>query len=177
MAPKTNAQRVSEFQSFIPYIQSLEALDNTVWESPVGDGKWSLKELVCHLMRWDQYFYEEAFAKVKEGQPVTSRHLNFNEFNARAIQYAQTVTVQEAIQQFVLYRSLIVAEMTGSSEEDFCGRIRTVTVKRSATAGICAAFSPTISTTRSRWSSISGPRWYQKANLSPPAILNCTLYI
>ncbi|AIQ46132.1 hypothetical protein R70723_09720 [Paenibacillus sp. FSL R7-0273] len=119
MAPKTNAQRVSEFESFITYIKSLESLDKAVWESPVGDGKWSLKELVCHLMRWDQYFYGEAFAKVKEGQPVTAKHLNFNEFNARAIQYAQTVTVQEAIQQFVHYRSLIVAEMTGISEEDF----------------------------------------------------------
>lgn len=119
MVPKTNAQRISEFQSFTPYIQSLEFLDKEVWESPMGEGKWSLKELLCHLMRWDQYFYEEAFAKVKEGQPVTAKHLNFNEFNARAIEYAQTVTVQEAIEQFVRYRSLIVGQMSDISEEEF----------------------------------------------------------
>lgn len=119
MAPKTNAQLVAEFHSFIPYVQSLETLDVTIWENPIRDGKWSLKELLCHMMRWDQYFYEEAFAKVKEGQPVTAKHLNFSEFNARAIEYAQTVTVQEVIRQFVLYRGLIVAEMTDISDEDF----------------------------------------------------------
>ncbi|AIQ40348.1 hypothetical protein MKZ24_28150 [Paenibacillus sp. FSL R7-0297] len=58
--------------------------------------------MLCHIMLWDKYFYDEAFVKVKEGQPLTAVHQDFNEFNANAVLYARTVTKQEAIGQFVL---------------------------------------------------------------------------
>ncbi|MNC32633.1 hypothetical protein D3C75_809950 [compost metagenome] len=75
--------------------------------------------MLCHILLWDKYFYEEAFAKVKSGQPLTAKHQNFNEFNARALPYAQTVTKQEAVQQFILYRSKMISDMTGLSDAEF----------------------------------------------------------
>ncbi|WNS46499.1 DinB family protein [Paenibacillus sp. MMS20-IR301] len=119
MAATTKEQLVLEFESFIPYIQSLEPLDERIWETPLADGKWNLKALLCHIMKWDKYFYEEAFAKVKAGQPLTAKHLNFNEFNARAAEYAQTVPRQEIIRQFIHYRSRLISDMTGISDEAF----------------------------------------------------------
>ncbi|WP_249897716.1 DinB family protein [Paenibacillus sp. PK3_47] len=119
MAAKTNEQLVLEFHSFIPYVQSIQHLEDALWEAPVKPGKWSLKEMLCHIMRWDQYFYEEAFAKVKAGQPLTAKHLNFNEFNAKAIEYAQTVTLQEIIRQLIEYRSKMIDDMTGITDAEF----------------------------------------------------------
>ena len=119
MAAKTNEQLVLEFQSFIPYIQSLGNIGEAHWETPIQPGKWSLKEMLSHIMLWDKYFYEEAFAKVKAGQPLTAKHQNFNEFNARAIEYAQTVTWEEIIRQFILYRSKMIEDMDGISEAEF----------------------------------------------------------
>lgn len=119
MAAKTKEQLELEYQSFIPYIESLGALADAHWEAPIGAGKWSLKEMLLHIMLWDKYFYEEAFAKVKEGQPVTAKHQNFNEFNARAIEYAKPLTKQSAIQEFVQYRKKIVDVIMASGEEEF----------------------------------------------------------
>ncbi|CQR54551.1 DinB family protein [Paenibacillus riograndensis] len=119
MAAKTNEQLVFEFQSLIPYIQSLATLEDADWETPVAAGKWTLKEMLCHITQWDKYFYEEAFAKIQNGQPLTSRHQNFDEFNARAIEYAKSLTTQAAIGQFVLYRTKILESTAGLSDEEF----------------------------------------------------------
>lgn len=108
-----------EFQSLIPYIQSLATLEDADWETPVAAGKWTLKEMLCHIAQWDKYFYEEAFAKIQNGQPLSSRHQNFDEFNARAIEYAKSLTTQAAIGQFVLYRTKILETTAGLSDEEF----------------------------------------------------------
>ncbi|MFD0589509.1 hypothetical protein ACFQZE_16090 [Paenibacillus sp. GCM10027627] len=39
------------------------------------------KDIICHMMKWDNYFYEEAIAKITQGEPLTVKHLNFDEFN------------------------------------------------------------------------------------------------
>ncbi|MFD2876394.1 hypothetical protein ACFTAO_11210 [Paenibacillus rhizoplanae] len=70
--------------------------------------KWSLKDVLCHIMLWDKYFYVEALVKIKEGLPLTAAHMDFNAFNANAVLYARTVTRQEAIRLFVLYRTKII---------------------------------------------------------------------
>ncbi|MNO29846.1 DinB superfamily protein [compost metagenome] len=119
MAAATNEQLVSEFQSLIPYIQSLATLEEVDWETPIAAGKWTLKEMLCHITQWDKYFYEEAFAKVQAGQPVTARQQNFDEFNARAIEYAKSLTKQAAIGQFVLYRTKILDSIADVSSEQF----------------------------------------------------------
>ncbi|OKP88812.1 hypothetical protein A3844_06690 [Paenibacillus helianthi] len=118
MAAATNEQLVFEFRSLIPYIQSLNTLDEMHWETPVAAGKWTLKEMLCHLTQWDKYFYEEAFAKIIKGQPLTLRQPNFDEFNARAIEYAKSLTKQAAIGQFVLYRTKILDAATALSDEE-----------------------------------------------------------
>ena len=117
MAAKTNKQLILEFESLIPYIQSLNNLEDGDWEAPVETGKWSLKDMLCHIMLWDKYFYEEALVKMKEGQPLTAAHQDFNEFNVRAVIYAKTVTRQEAIAQFILYRSKIIELADAASDE------------------------------------------------------------
>lgn len=119
MVAKTNKQLILEFESFISYIQSLDSLEDADWDAPLEAGKWSLKDVLCHIMLWDKYFYEEAFVKVKEGQPLTAIHQDFNEFNANAVLYARTVTKQEAIRQFVLYRSRIIEDAASLSDEAF----------------------------------------------------------
>ncbi|WP_238653246.1 DinB family protein [Paenibacillus piscarius] len=117
MAAKTNTQLIQEYESLIPYIESLDHLEASIWDTPLEPGKWSLKDLLCHLMLWDKYFYEAAFVSIREGRPLTSQHLNFNEFNANAIRYAETVTAEEAIRQFVLYRRIITGYAASLSDE------------------------------------------------------------
>lgn len=50
-------------------------MEDADWEAPLEAGKWSLQDVLCHIMLWDKYFYEEALVKIQEGLPLTAAHL------------------------------------------------------------------------------------------------------
>lgn len=58
---KTSLEMVEEFKTFIDFVQELKTIDEEHWNSPISEGKWSLKDVISHIMLWDKYFYEEPF--------------------------------------------------------------------------------------------------------------------
>lgn len=116
---KTSVEMVEEFKNFIDFVQGLRTIDEADWNKPISEGKWTLKDVISHIMLWDKYFYEESIEKIKLGQPVTVRHLNFDEFNANAREYAKTQTRDSIIDQFLDYRTKIINDISGLTEEDY----------------------------------------------------------
>ncbi|OBZ18597.1 hypothetical protein A8L34_03225 [Bacillus sp. FJAT-27264] len=119
MAVKTNEQMVLEFQSFLPFVESLKEAPEAHWTTPIGEGKWTVKDIICHIMLWDKYFYEEAIEKIKLGQPLTSRHLDFNEFNANAVEHAKSLSALQVAEDCILQRTRILDTITGLTEEEY----------------------------------------------------------
>ena len=81
---KTTSEMVEEFRAFIDYVNEIKVIDEEIWNHPIAEGKWSIKDIMSHIMLWDKYFYEEGVEKIKLGQPLTVKHLDFDEFNANA---------------------------------------------------------------------------------------------
>ena len=52
-------------------------------------------------------------------EPVTTKHLNFNEFNANAIEYAKLVSKHTLIEQFVQVRTKIIEAASSFTDEEF----------------------------------------------------------
>lgn len=119
MAVKTKEQMLLEFESFIPFVESLGEVADNYWSEPIAAGKWTLKDIVSHLMLWDKYFYEGAIKKIMMSEPITTKHLDFNEFNANAIEYAKLLSVQTLIEQFVHYRTRIIDAAASMTNEEF----------------------------------------------------------
>lgn len=42
------------FSSFLPWVETLKDTAEDVWLRPVSPGKWSLREILTHIMYWDQ---------------------------------------------------------------------------------------------------------------------------
>lgn len=117
---KTNAELVQTYDGFIEFIDSLEdVLEDGKWDLPIAEGKWTVKDIVCHLMKWDKYFYGEAIHKIELNEPVTVKHLDFNEFNAQAVEYAKSRTRKEICDEFVEYRKRIISSISGLEDEDY----------------------------------------------------------
>lgn len=70
-------------------------------------------------MLWDKYFYEGAIKKIILREPITTKHLDFNEFNANAVEYAKLLSEQTLIEQFVRYRTKIIDAAAGLTEDEF----------------------------------------------------------
>ncbi|WMT38926.1 DinB family protein [Paenibacillus sp. D2_2] len=116
---KTSTEMIEEYDGFISFVASLCDLEDRYWDTPIAEGKWTVKDIVCHIMLWDKYFYEEAIEKIKLGEPLTLKHQDFNQFNAHAIQYAKSQTKQELYDQFVEYRKKIIQSISGLRDEEY----------------------------------------------------------
>lgn len=119
MMAKTNDELLNDFKSFIPFVKSLADLNDDIWENSLEVGKWTLKDVISHIMLWDKYFYEEAIQKIVLNEPLTVKHLNFDDFNKNAIHYAKNKTKKDLIDELFLYRSKIIDAIAGMSEEEF----------------------------------------------------------
>lgn len=117
--PKTTMEMIHEYKSFIEYVEGLRAVDEAYWNQPLSEGKWTLKDVISHIMLWDKYFYEEGIRKVKLEEPVTVRHLNFDEFNSNAREYAKTQTRDSIIDQCIDWRGRIIQDISGLTEEEY----------------------------------------------------------
>jgi uncharacterized damage-inducible protein DinB len=140
MMPKLSKDMVEEFKLFIPYVEGLRSLKEDNWNKPISDGKWTLKDIISHIMLWDKYFYEEAIHKVKLEESVTARHLDFNEFNAKAIEYAKTKSVDDIIQTCIEYRSKIIEDISGLPEEEYLREYKDGDKKKFSIRGYLRAF-------------------------------------
>lgn len=69
-------QLLDEFSTLISFVESLRELDDQIWMMPIAEGKWTPRDIVAHIMLWDQYFLEEAIQKITSQQPVTLQHLD-----------------------------------------------------------------------------------------------------
>ncbi|MCJ7839784.1 DinB family protein [Lederbergia sp. NSJ-179] len=94
-------------------------LDPAIWDKPVGEGKWAVRDVVSHILLWDQYFYEEAIKPISEDQPLTVRHLDFDTFNQNAREFAKSKTDDELINLTRANREQIVNAIREQSDENF----------------------------------------------------------
>jgi hypothetical protein len=108
---------IIEFKKWINFTRSLQELPEAVWELSLEEGKWTVRDIVSHIMLWDKYFYEEAIDKIAHYKPVTLKHLNFDEFNSKAIVYGRTITTSELIGKTIYYREKIIQDINALSEE------------------------------------------------------------
>ena len=115
---KVMLDRIEEFRGFIPYVQGLESVEESLWNQPLAEGKWTMKDVICHIALWDEYFYQEGIEKVKLGQPLAVKHLDYDEFNANAVRYAKTQTIDSLIEQAVRIRTKIVDTISSLPEEE-----------------------------------------------------------
>ncbi|MCR8656656.1 DinB family protein [Paenibacillus endoradicis] len=108
---------ITLFEELITFSNRLKGMSNETWNSSIEKGKWTIKDIICHIMLWDKYFYEEAINKIASDEKITVKHLNYDEFNSNAMEYARGITTDKLIEQLVYYRKSILNEISAISEE------------------------------------------------------------
>ncbi|WP_028589262.1 DinB family protein [Paenibacillus massiliensis] len=139
---RATVDMVEEFARFSTYVERLKALEESYWTIPLEEGKWSLKDVISHMMLWDKYFYEQGIHKITLGEAVTVRSLNFDEFNADAARYAQNKTRADIVDEFCVMRQRIIAEISGLTEEAYTRKYKSGDGKTFAIRGYLQGFIP-----------------------------------
>ncbi|WGU96356.1 DinB family protein [Paenibacillus dendritiformis] len=106
-------EKFSEWNRFVLQIAEME------WQTPIDEGKWTIHDIVSHMMLWDKYFYEEAIYPIANGKQVTVSHLDFDAFNREAIEYGKTLTKDELIALTTRYRNMLVDTIQRLDDDTF----------------------------------------------------------
>lgn len=109
--PEEIKELLVTFSEMTQFAQSLQEQSEEIWNSSMEPGKWTIKDIVCHIMLWDKYFYDEAINKIASSKPVTLKHINFDEFNKGAVAYAKTISIEELIEKTIFYREKIISDI------------------------------------------------------------------
>ncbi|MCH6268515.1 DinB family protein [Neobacillus citreus] len=110
---------IQKYEEFISFIESLKNLDERKWASPIAENKWSVKNIIGHIMVWDKYMLEEAILKIKTNQHVTIENLNIDDFNKKAVEYVKTKNKEDILNQTIHYRKEIIENLTLLPEKKF----------------------------------------------------------
>jgi hypothetical protein len=117
MMNKEMGQLLQTFEEWTLFVKTLSRLEEKVWNSSLEKGKWTIKSIVSHMMLWDRYFYKEAIEKIALNQPITLKHVDFDEFNRKAVEYGNRTEVSEIVDKAITYRHKIMNDIRGLSEE------------------------------------------------------------
>lgn len=67
MAIKPN-KTLSKFSELLIWLQNLKGLgSNDLWLQPIAEGKWSIREILTHMMNWDKNSHEMMVPNFTEG--------------------------------------------------------------------------------------------------------------
>lgn len=101
-------QLLNEYSEWMGRVREFAEQDEAYWNCPISEGKWTVRDVVCHIMRWDEYFYEEAIAKISTGASLTVKHLDYDQFNDEARRYAKTLSTEALVDQTIIARERLV---------------------------------------------------------------------
>jgi GNAT superfamily N-acetyltransferase len=112
-------QLLHEFGEWTVFVIDLAKYGERFWNRSLGAGKWSVRQVVAHILRWDNYFYEEAIAKVSDAAPLTVKHLDYDTFNELAKAHGKNTSVAELCDQAVESRMRIMKAIASLTDEQY----------------------------------------------------------
>jgi hypothetical protein len=112
-------QLLEEFNQWVLFVQILQHQNDEIWNLSLEDGKWTIREIVSHIMHWDKYFLEEAIEKIFNNSMLTVKHLNYDEFNSKAMIYGKTTNISEISEKAGFYREQIIKLIITFTDEEY----------------------------------------------------------
>lgn len=107
---------LEEFNEWISFVSEIREMD---WQITIAEGKWSVQDIVSHILLWDKYFFEAAISPILNNTPLTLTHMDFEQFNQDAIEYGKTKTKEELIKMTIQYRNMILESIEGFEDDKF----------------------------------------------------------
>ncbi|MFF2479922.1 DinB family protein [Paenibacillus sp. NPDC058071] len=105
-------QLIAEFEALIPFVESLRKYGEGRLTSPIGEGKWSLKDMLSHFMLWDRYYIERALEPIAERKDeaviAVSNQFEIESYNQQAIAFAEGRTASDVMDLMIETRQRVL---------------------------------------------------------------------
>jgi len=117
----TNSQvLIAQLEDLTSFLILLRNTDSSVWTAPIAEGKWSVPDIIAHIMAWDRNFMGKIMPKLVRRELVTlEEDMDFQGFNNRAVEYGRTLNQKQLLDEAIFYRTKIVSQLKKLPEDAF----------------------------------------------------------
>ncbi|MFC0189690.1 DinB family protein [Fictibacillus aquaticus] len=92
-----------------------ESVSEGTWKTPAEAGKWSIGEVVGHILYWDLYLIQEGLPSILNTQSISFP--DHDEYNAKSIMYIEGKSKTEIVNEALRQRDALLSDLSGLSEE------------------------------------------------------------
>ncbi|HET7628223.1 MAG TPA: DinB family protein [Bacillales bacterium] len=89
------------------------------WSKPVAPGKWTIHGLVSHMLKWDEFFLENAIEPITKEEPLDLGHADFDTFNREAVAYGEKLSKEELLEKTLHVRDKLIEEIEKQEASQF----------------------------------------------------------
>lgn len=87
---------LSEFGQLLPWLENVKGLEsNNLWLKPIAEHKWSVREILTHIMNWDKNSLQMMVPNMIEGASLS--FIDIENYNKEATVLAQNYTNLESL--------------------------------------------------------------------------------
>ncbi|WP_186575952.1 DinB family protein [Aquibacillus kalidii] len=101
---------IVQFADTIKQINHLKSLPTAVLEKPLADGKWSIREIIAHIIYWDKFILNELVPQMTNENELPP-FPDDDEFNDKAVRYYETYKTLDILEEFVTVREKLISEI------------------------------------------------------------------
>lgn len=113
---ETKKQIVLHFEDLLGRVEELQHLSEEQWRTPINKGKWSIAEVVGHLISWDEFVLQQRIPFLfKETQLPKSPDTEL--INHQASVVSKSRTKEETIEMFIDGRKRIIKKIDNLEDD------------------------------------------------------------
>ena len=115
---KEKSEIVAHHQNFITFIHSLKSVDENLLRKPIGEGKWSIIEVVGHFYPWDEFVLQQRIPYLFSGKHLPKAP-NIDELNDQSSLQARTEAVENTVEKCIDVRQDLLSQIKQIPENDW----------------------------------------------------------
>lgn len=109
---------IETYEQTIEWVKSLLKLSEGQWRMPVAEGKWTIAEVIGHLIPWDTFVLEQRLPYFFTEQTLPAGP-EVERINGLASEKSKLKTKEELIASFVAGRTELIAELKAIPNENW----------------------------------------------------------
>lgn len=115
---KNKESVIQEFEQFLFWVKHLQIEDRHTFLQPISEGKWSIAEILSHMMFWDRYFLHEILPHIETDADL--EFISFQKLNDESSIYALSgISMSELIEEVIQYRTQLIMRLREKTEDQF----------------------------------------------------------
>ncbi|MBE7098691.1 DinB family protein [Bacillus cereus] len=101
---------INDFNEYSIWLNTLKGMKEELWVAPIAEGKWTISQIISHIMNWDDYLLYETLSSVRNGQGM--EFPDFDTYNKLASNYAKSgISKVKLLEEAKAKRELLVKEL------------------------------------------------------------------